>query len=142
MKAYVGAMVLITATGLSRIGSAQDAPLPAAAVAITARDIAGAGGWKTDGTAAHPLKRWNLDVHRGDDNSITGRVNLGGSPLASSGNVNGHIVGTLVTGTITDDDGKQVAKFHGQLNSQGMSGTYTDRTGETGSWSWDGQLPQ
>ena len=27
------------------------------------------------------------------------------------------------------------------VDATGISGTYTDRTGETGNWSWDGPLP-
>jgi hypothetical protein len=131
----LGTLLLAGITAAQLVDEAVPAP-------ITVRDIAGGGGGKTDGKSAAPLQRWDLQVKRGDDNSIAGRVDLGGSPLAAAGNVQGHIVGSSVTGTITDDDGKQVATFTGTITADGISGKYTDRTGETGEWSWDGPPPQ
>ena len=133
-------VVVGTALAFTGIGRSQDIAAPAAP--ITARAIAGGGDFKADGKAAVPMQRWDLQVTRGDDNSITGRVNLGGSPLAAAGNVQGHIVGSNVSGTITDDDGRKVASFTGTVTGRGITGTYTDRTGETGSWSWNGPPPQ
>ncbi len=115
---------------------------PEAPPGIAARDIRGGGAWQTKGKKAAPTQRWDLQVTRGDDNSIHGRVNLVGSPLAKTGNVEGHVSGSDVSGTITDDNGNPVATFTGSVGPKGMSGAYTDRSGETGSWSWDGSPPQ
>jgi hypothetical protein len=131
-------MTLFLASALSRPVCAQ----LVATDAITARAIRGSGGWKSDGKETAAAQQWSLNVTRGDDNSIRGRVTLSGSPLASAGNVSGHIIGTTVSGTITDDDGKQIATFQGTASKAGMSGKYTDRTGETGEWSWQGNLPE
>jgi hypothetical protein len=110
--------------------------------ALTARDLRGAGAWQTDGKSAKTTQRWSLDVKRADDNSLSGRVTFADSPLMQSGNLKGQIVGNLVTGSMSDDDGNFVATFNGQMNKSGFTGSYTDRTGETGAWEWDGDLPQ
>jgi len=34
------------------------------------------------------------------------------------------------------------AHFHGSVGADGMRGTYRDLTGETGEWSWRGELPR
>ena len=125
----------------ANVALAQNASF-ASAPAITAHALHGAGGWKTDAKAVRPTQRWNLDVARGDDNSIRGRVRVADSPLLSAGNVEGQITGRSVSGTISDDDGHQIATFQATITRTGISGTYTDQTGETGQWSWDGPLPQ
>lgn len=141
MKGHI--LVAITiAIGTTSIVRAQQAELQSVPAAVTARDIAGSGAFKADGKNPAPMQRWDLQVIRGDDSSISGRVNLGGSPLANAGNVQGHIVGTNVSGTVIDDDGHKVASFTGTVTANGITGMYTDRTGETGSWSWDGPPPK
>jgi hypothetical protein len=137
---HLAGAILAAAVALTTVASAQDIAAPAAP--ITARDIAGRGAFKADRQNPMPMQRWDLQVTRGDDNSISGRVNLGGSPLANAGKVQGHIVGTNVSGTVTDDDGNKVASFTGTVTANGITGVYTDRTGETGSWSWDGPPPK
>lgn len=137
----VGFGILALAELLAHPGWAQTGALGAPA-AITAQDIRGGGGWKTDGKGPAPTQRWGSQITRGPDNSLTGRVTLNGSPLANAGNVHGQIVGTNASGTLTDDAGQQIATFVGTVTQSGLSGTYTDRTGETGSWSWDGPPPQ
>lgn len=132
--AIFGATHVVWAQNTSALGVAP--------VAITARNIQGTGGWQADGQRAAPTQRWSLQLARANDNSISGRVTLSGSPLAGAGNVQGHIVGSTLMGTIVDDAGLQVATFRGTVSNNGMSGTYTDRTGETGAWAWDGPPPQ
>ncbi len=100
------------------------------------------GGWKSDGKSQRAAQRWTLDVKRAADDTVSGRVILADSPLASAGNVRGHIVGTNFSGSVTDDDGNLVAKLAGRVSKQGIDGTYTDRTGETGEWHWEGALPE
>ena len=136
-KGWIVAGAILT-TMCAYIVSAQPAP-PAA---ITAKQIRGRGGWKTDGEVTKPTRRWDLQLSRGDDNSILGRITLADSPLATAGNVVGRIEGRKLSGTIADDDGNDIATFEGTLTKTRMSGTYIDRTGEVGSWSWDGPPPQ
>jgi hypothetical protein len=142
MNRYIIVALVIAVGATGTIVSAQEAELQSVPAAVTARDIAGSGAFKADGKNPMPMQRWDLQVTRGDDNSISGRVNLGGSPLANAGNVQGHIVGTNVSGTVIDDDGNKVASFTGTVTANGITGMYTDRTGETGSWSWDGPPPK
>jgi hypothetical protein len=54
----------------------------------------------------------------------------------------GQISGQSLTGNVVDDNGKQIVSFSGTITATGISGTYTDRTGETGNWSWDGPVPK
>jgi hypothetical protein len=56
--------------------------------------------------------------------------------------VQGVISGDAVLGTITDGDGNLIARFSGTVSKTGIQGTYADRTGEVGEWSWDGAVPQ
>lgn len=102
--------------------------------------IRGAGPWGASGGRRQGRERWQLDVHRGDDCSIAGRVALSGSPLASAGNVQGQIEGRRVWGSIVDDQGALIADFTGMVTATGLTGSYRDRTGETGRWAWDGSL--
>jgi hypothetical protein len=118
-------------------GFAQSAP-----AAITASQLHGGGGWKTAGKAVLAQQHWHVDALRATDNTLRGRVTLGGSPLASAGNLVGQISGQHVSGNVVDDTGKEIVKFTGTITATGISGTYTDRTGETGNWSWDGPVPQ
>ena len=112
------------------------------APAITSTSLHGGGDWKTDGVQAKETRRWGLDVLRGPDNSLRGRISVADSPLLDGGNVEGRIKGSTVSGAITDDAGYHVATFTGAVTRTGMSGSYTDRTGETGTWSWDGPPPK
>ena len=128
---------------MSAAGSAFAQPAnPAAPAAVTAREAHVGGSWKPDHKEGRPTQRWNLDVRRGDDNSIRGRVSVADSPLLSAGNVEGKIDGHIVSGTISDDAGNPIATFTGTVTPNGMHGKYTDRTDEVGNWSWDGPPPE
>ncbi len=124
----------LVATAQDRL-SLPDAP-------ITARVIEGGGQWKTEGLAAKSSQRWDLQLTRGDDDTLTGRVTLGDSPLATSANVHGRLVGRTLTGRLIDDEGNYVASFEGTIGIGRMSGSYTDRTGESGTWEWEGPPPK
>ena len=100
------------------------------------------GGWKPNAKAALPGQQWHVDALRASDNTLRGRVTLGGSPLAQAGNLVGKISDQQLSGNVVDDTGKQIVSFTGTITASGISGTYTDRTGETGNWSWDGPLPK
>jgi hypothetical protein len=136
-RMIVVAAVLATVGGLAPASFAQTAAAP-----ITASQLHGGGGWKTSGKAAVGTQQWHVDALRATDNSLSGRVTLGGSPLAQAGNLVGQISGQRLSGNVVDDNGKEIVSFTGTITASGISGTYTDRTGETGNWSWDGPLPQ
>jgi hypothetical protein len=136
-RMIVLAAVLATAAVSVPTSFAQTAP-----AAITAPQLHGGGGWKPAAKAALPGQQWHVDALRATDNTLRGRVSLGGSPLAAAGNLVGQISGQSLSGNVVDDNGKPIASFTGTVSSTGISGTYTDRTGETGNWSWDGPLPQ
>jgi hypothetical protein len=91
--------------------------------------------------ARRAAQRWDIDVTRADDDSLSGRVRLAGSPLTRSGVLRGRIEGRRVEGSLSDEAGNHVATFVGTLTpTGGVQGTYQDRSGEVGRWSWDGQF--
>jgi hypothetical protein len=110
--------------------------------AITSSTVQGGGDWKTDGKAVKPAQQWSISLLHSADNSLRGRISVAGSPLLDGGNVEGKIRGSAVSGTISDDSGSYIAAFRGTVGKTGMAGTYTDRTGETGSWRWAGPPPR
>jgi len=63
------------------------------------------------------------------------------SPLLEDGNVEDSVSGRDVSGAILDDGGNVLATFEGVANGGTMSGRYRDRSGEVGTWSWDGSGP-
>jgi hypothetical protein len=110
--------------------------------AIAARCWRGGGGWEHDGGSPR-ARRWDIDVTRADDGTLTGEVTMAGSPLTDRGQLRGTISGRRVAGAITDRDGHHVADFTGVVGRDGrLRGTYQDRTGEVGRWSWEGSLPR
>jgi hypothetical protein len=110
-------------------------------VDVQTRDIAGAGSWQADGKAVLATRRWQLDLKRGPGTALQGTIAVAESPLVGFGKVSGRVDGKRVTGVISDARGKFVAQFEGEVSGDMMSGTYTDRTGGTGDWSWDGTVP-
>jgi hypothetical protein len=110
--------------------------------AIAARRWRGGGGWEHGGGSPRP-RRWEIDAIRTDDDTLTGEVMMAGSPLAERALLRGTICGRRVSGAITDRDGHHVADFTGVVGRNGsLRGTYQDRTGEVGRWSWEGSLPR
>ena len=110
--------------------------------AITSASVQGNGDWKTNGKAVKPAQQWSISLLHSADNALRGRISVAGSPLLDGGNVEGKILGSTVSGTISDDAGSYIAAFRGTVGKTGMAGTYTDRTGETGSWRWAGPPPK
>jgi hypothetical protein len=98
----------------------------------------GAGGWQRDPRGA--AQRWEIDVTRRADDAIEGAVTLHGSPLMESGTLSGTIEGKTVSGRLRDRAGNHVADFVGRIAPDGSwRGSYRDRSGEVGRWSWDGR---
>jgi len=110
--------------------------------AIRAAEIHGGGDWQKRGVSKSAGRQWHLDLQRAPDGTLTGWVDLQGSPLGSGGTLHAKLDGTRLSGTITGNDGQTIAKVQGELTKQGFRGTYTDRTGEVGDWEWQGELPQ
>ncbi len=105
-----------------------------------AQRLRGNGAWQRDGRNA---QRWDIDLTYRDAETVEGRVTLAGSPMLRNGGVlRGRLEGRRVSGSVSDDDGNQVATFVGVvMPSGGWQGTYQDRTGEIGRWSWSGAPP-
>ena len=130
-------MVVIFARGSASLAqeTALVGPPP-----LAARDVHGAGLWKSDGKQGRGSQHWKLDVVRGPDDSLRGRISVANSPVIADANVDGRISGDIVRGLILDDAGIPLASFEGKVSPGGITGKYTDRSGETGQWAWHGSL--
>jgi hypothetical protein len=104
--------------------------------------IQGGGSWRGRGRKPRLRQRWSLDVARDDAGRIQGNLVVGDSPLLKTGRVEGVIHGRRVTGAIAGERGESIAKFYGIITDDGVRGTYVDRTGETGEWTWEGPVPE
>lgn len=107
---------------------------------IAATEMHGGGSWKAR-RRDHGPQRWHLQINRGSDGWVRGRIRIEGSPFVTDGIVEGRIAGDTIVGTIADDNGSQVATFQGTVTQKGMFGTYTAVDGEVGEWSWAGKPP-
>jgi len=132
----------LVAVALFATAAHAQTELPAVDAPITASRIAGGGAWQTDGLAGRAAQRWDLQLTRGAGGALTGPVTLHGSPLLTTGTVHARIVGRTVSGSVADAAGNRALTFQGTVDADRMHGTYTDRTGETGAWAWDGPPPQ
>ena len=100
------------------------------------------GGWQREARGGAE-QRWQIDSLRRRDDALEGTVTLHGSPLMGTGTLHATIDGKMVTGRLADPDGNHVADFVGRIAPDGSwRGSYRDRSGEVGRWSWDGALPQ
>jgi hypothetical protein len=126
------------ATSVVAVGLAALSP-PAWGVAQpSGAALRGAGAWQRE-ARGEPAQRWQIDVTRRAEDAIEGTVTLHGSPLMQTGSLRGTIEGKLVSGRLTDPSGNHVADFVGRIAPDGSwRGSYRDRSGEVGRWSWDG----
>lgn len=103
--------------------------------------IRAGGDWGTTRQSmARGGQRWNVDALRSHDNQIRGRIAVSGATLFDAANVEARLSGRGVSGTLLDDEGKELAEFEGRVTRSGASGTYRDRTGGEGEWKWEGPL--
>lgn len=127
----------LSAAALLMIGIAT----PTFAVPGKARGV-GSGAWKSDADGAKAPRRWNADVTREADDSISGRVTIKNHPAISGANLSGQISGHRVSGIMTDDNGRRLGTFDGVITPKGVHGTFKAINGDHGWWSWDGPAPQ
>jgi hypothetical protein len=104
------------------------------------QQLVAAGTWQSRRNGGDD-RGWHIQLKRLDDDSLTGRITVVGSPLIQQAKIEGQISGSDVYGVIVGDDDIQVATFTGSLFKGGMSGMYTTTDGDTGNWSWDGPPP-
>lgn len=86
-------------------------------------------------------ERWDITVTRASDRELEGHVTRSGRTSLQGGRLHGAIAGSHVSGTVTDSGGALIATFIGTITRRGgMHGSYHDRSGDSGQWSWDGPL--
>jgi len=77
-----------------------------------------------------------------DDDSLSGRITVNGSPRIQQARIEGQVTGSDVYGVLVDDHDTQVGTFSGSIMNSGMAGTYTTVDGDSGNWSWNGPVPK
>jgi hypothetical protein len=140
---WILALALVLALPLARAQEAppleetlrNDGPVRAAV------ELRGEGAWKGREPSAAANQRWTLHVRRGADNSLRGQLTFLNSPLGATGTLEGRIVGDTITGTVSGDDGAELATITGVVTGDTVRGTYRDREGGEGQWWWIGALP-
>ena len=134
MKVAILAMAMLTGLGSVVVAqSSRDHPI------LTSTNVRADGGWKTEGRAEKVTQRWDLSLTRAEDGSVSGQIAVADSPLLANGTVRGRMDGRRISGVILDESGNRAASFEGTVGAdQILRGTYTDRTGETGEWEWEG----
>ena len=91
--------------------------------------------------ASGGTERWDITVTRANDREMEGHVTRSGRASLQGGRLHGAIAGSHVSGTVTDSGGALVATFIGTINRRGgIRGSFHDRSGVSGQWSWDGPL--
>jgi hypothetical protein len=76
---------------------------------------------------------------------VTGTVRVSGVPLQANrlGTVDWHLDGSTLTGTVASPSGgAALASFTGTITADGMAGTFTTLHGKSGTWAWEGPVPQ
>lgn len=76
--------------------------------------------------------------------ATSGTANVVGFPVVLSGSfgdIDWHVDGASVTGSLKNVEGAVEGTFLGTITATGVSGTFTTGDGRTGLWSWDGPLP-
>lgn len=121
--------------------SAESAP-PGGSIPVRSWEIHGQGVRRHSHKDDRLTQRRQLDVLRTDDNTIRGRVFVSDSLLIEVADLEGHIMGSRVTGRIVDDEDNRLADFTGTITPKGIRGSYKDRTGEVGSRKREGPLPK
>ena len=104
------------------------------------RQYVGAGNWQSHRPDADQ-RGWQLQLQHFDDDSLTGRITVIGSPLVDQGRIVAQLTESEVDGVLLDGTGRQVGTFTGALVQGAVSGTYTMIDGDTGAWNWDGPPP-
>ncbi len=103
------------------------------------QQLVGSGKWQSQRNGND--SNWHIQLKRLDDDSLSGRITVVGSPLVQQARIEGQISGTEVYGVIVGENDIQVATFTGAIFKDGMSGTYTTSDGDSGSWSWERPEP-
>ncbi|MBX3023522.1 hypothetical protein KF840_01290 [bacterium] len=139
MRMYIATAMLVSAlalggspsSGVEADAAAVAAPM-SGTLALTARaldDGAGAGAQRLQISAQ----------------GVTGTVRVAGVPLQADrlGTVDWHLDGSTLAGTVASPSGgPALASFTGTVTADGMAGTFTTLHGKSGTWAWEGPVPQ
>lgn len=129
-------------------GWAQEAEAELGAVpSVSGRgtvSLSPAQGVQEDGGGSD--ERWEISFKGVGGEGVKGTVRIGGISVPQAGDV-GEIDWTLsgpnLSGTVTNPAGGGVlASFNGTVSANGIQGTFTIVDGPSGSWAWEGALPQ
>ncbi|MBI3784163.1 MAG: hypothetical protein HY270_12270 [Deltaproteobacteria bacterium] len=87
-------------------------------------------------------KKWYAHLVHHADKSVTGEVSVhvANQHLLNHGRVDGRAEQGRFWGRVFDDDGNQAATFTVGYGANGIEGTYVTSEGDSGSFTWDGDL--
>ncbi len=101
------------------------------------RQFVAGGNWQSHRDALDK-RGWQIQMKHFDDDSLSGRIIIVGSPRLQQARLEGRVDGTQVYGVLVDDHDSQVGTFTGSIYQNSVSGTYTTADGDTGDWSYAG----
>ena len=107
---------------------------------LGARQFLGAGKWQSQRDDAGK-RDWHVELKRRDDNSLVGRITVIGSSELREARIEAQVTGDDIYGALVDDTDQQIGTFIGTVYKENLSGTYTFKNGDTGTWSWNQPLP-
>jgi len=118
---------------IATVGFSVQARRPPAIV----RQFVAGGNWQSHRDALDK-RGWQIQMKHFDDDSLSGRIIIVGSPRLQQARLEGRVDGTQVYGVLVDDHDSQVGTFTGSIYQNSVSGTYTTADGDTGDWSYAG----
>jgi hypothetical protein len=138
IAAFLG-LSLIAAVSLSALEEAQLSGARASPPRVV-RQFVGGGNWQSS-RAGFEQRGWHVQLKHFDDNSLSGRITIVGSPRLQQARIEAQISGSEVYGVLVDDSDQQVGTFTGSIFTDGIAGTHTTADGDTGNWTWNGPPP-
>lgn len=101
--------------------------------------------------AGSPDERWQVQVRdvaasAKSASEVQGAVRVAGIPIERPdrlGRVDWQLTGAALSGTVSSHSGGPVvAWFTGTVSANGIQGTFTAVNGQSGSWVWEGPVPE
>jgi hypothetical protein len=91
-------------------------------------------------------QRWEVSFRGTRGEGVKGTVRVGGISVPQSGDageIDWKLSGSDLSGTVTNPSGGDVvASFSGTVSANGIQGSFAITDGPSGSWVWEGSLPQ
>jgi len=106
----------------------------------TTRQFLGGGKWESQRDDAGK-RDWRVELKRRNDSSLVGRITVIGSAELQEARIEAQVTGDDIYGVLVDANNQQIGTFSGTVYKESLSGTYTFKNGDTGTWNWNQPLP-